>query len=172
MYRPRYTSALRRVILQLEHLVAVNDPSNDFTLSRAELWQGLILRAEAPDLFMAHIDSVEIIERSDVHLLRKMIIGAMHIQDRIHLVNELHVRYDTEPSEQHAGGTLLMKIEEPESNMLFVRFHYQTPMDDQGEEEEYAKFLKAAWQQTDLETIQKIRELAAEGRFNTPANPA
>jgi hypothetical protein len=172
MHRARYTNVLRRVILQLEHLVAVNDPSNDFILSRAALWQGLVLRAEAPDLFMSHIDSVEIIERSEAHLLRKIVIGAMHIQDRIHLVNEVHVRYDTEPSEQHTGGTLLMKIEEPESNMLFVRFHYQTPMDDQGEEEEYAKFLKAAWQQTDLETIQKIRELAAEGQLNTPANPA
>ncbi|AMC35737.1 SRPBCC family protein [Janthinobacterium sp. B9-8] len=158
--------------MQLEHLIAVNDPSNDFALSRATLWQGLVLRAEAPDLFMAHIDSVEIIERSDIHLLRKITIGAMQIQDRIHLVNELHVRYDTEPSEQHAGGTLLMKIEEPESNMLFVRFHYQTPMDDQGEEEEYAKYLKAAWQQADLETIRKIRELAAEGRFDAPATPA
>ncbi|WP_164521521.1 SRPBCC family protein [Iodobacter ciconiae] len=158
--------------MQLEHLVAVNAPSNDFILSRAKLWQGLVLRAEAPDLFMPHVDSVKIIERSDVHLLREITIGAMHIQDRIHLANNMHVRYDTEPGQQHAGGTLLMKIEEPEANMLFVRFHYQTPMDEQGEDEEYAKFLKAAWQQTDLETIQKIREFAAKGRFDAPANLA
>ncbi|MDW5417034.1 MULTISPECIES: AtaL-like protein [unclassified Iodobacter] len=149
--------------MQLEHLVAVNDPSNDLVLTRAELWKGLLIRAECPDVFMPHVDHVEIIERSSLHLLRKMIIGAMHIQDRIHLVHEQHLRYDTEPSEQHGGGTLLMQIEEPETGMLFVRFHYQTPQDDQGEEEEYAKFLKAAWQQNDVETIKKIRELAAEG---------
>ncbi|WP_188053621.1 AtaL-like protein [Iodobacter fluviatilis] len=149
--------------MQLEHLVAVNDPSNDLVLTRAELWKGLLIRAECPDIFMSHVDHVEIIERSAVHLLRTMIIGAMHIQDRIHLVHEQHIRYDTEPNEQHGGGTLLMLIEEPETDMLFVRFHYQTPQDDQGEEAEYTKFLKAAWQQNDVETIKKIRELATEG---------
>jgi hypothetical protein len=149
--------------LQLEHLVAVNDPSNDLVLTRAQLWKGLLIRAECPDIFMPHVDEVNILERSPAHLLRKMVIGAMHIQDRIHFQHEQHVRYDTEPSEQHGGGTLLMTIEEPETNMLFVRFHYQTPQDDQGEEEEFAKFLKAAWQQSDVDTIKKIRELAAEG---------
>ena len=155
--------------MQLEHLVAVNDPSNDFVLNRAELWEGLLLRAECPDLFMEHIDNVEIIERSDLHLQRKIIIGAMQIEDHIHLEKLLRVRYTTQPSDQHAGGSLLMQIEEPQPDMLFVRFHYQTPVDDQGEEEEYSKFLRAAWQQSDVETIKKIRELAQQGRLTPPA---
>ena len=40
-------------MLEFEHIIQVNDPANDELpmLTRAQLWEGLVLRARRPDRF-------------------------------------------------------------------------------------------------------------------------
>ncbi|SMC29041.1 protein of unknown function [Andreprevotia lacus DSM 23236] len=158
--------------MYFEHLVLVNDPDNPMVepLTLEQLWNGLILRAEAPDLFLEHIESVRILERSAGSLLREMQLGTLTVRDRITLVPLQSVRHDTEPNEQHAGGTLTVTIEAPEAEQLLVRFIYDTPVPDHdpnaGEgETNYAAYLKAAYRQMDVEALQRIRMMAEQGEL-------
>ena len=43
--------------MKFEHLVEINDPMNPLldTLTREQLWHGLVLRAEQPKLFIPHV---------------------------------------------------------------------------------------------------------------------
>ena len=44
--------------MKFNHLIQINDPLNPLidSLTREQLWRGLVLRAESPRLFMPHLD--------------------------------------------------------------------------------------------------------------------
>lgn len=156
--------------MHYEHIVAVNDLGNPQTLvlSRAQLWQGLMLRAESPQLFNPHIESVTILERTATVLLREVNFGNMLVRERIHLQEGVSLQHDTEPGANHAGGKLLVSIEEPDPDCLFVRFAYDTPAPQDAEVEQLVGYLQEMWRQMDVECIRTIRELAQAGSLNIP----
>ena len=49
-------------IMKFEHLIEINDPLNPLmdTLTREQLWRGLVLHAESPKLFVPHLDECTI----------------------------------------------------------------------------------------------------------------
>jgi Domain of unknown function (DUF1857) len=51
--------------MKFEHLIEINDPLNPLidTITREQLWRGLVIRAESPKLFVPHLDECEIGER-------------------------------------------------------------------------------------------------------------
>jgi hypothetical protein len=155
--------------MQFEHLVAVNDLTAQTTsiLTRAQLWQGLLLRAVEPQRFNPHIEAVTILERSAHLMVREIDFGNMQVRDDIELKDGSEILYRTTPGEKHAGGQLAVRIEEPQEYALFVRFTYQTPAPENTPEEiELGRYLKKMWQEMDVDAIKLIRELAEEGRFN------
>ncbi|KAF0815210.1 hypothetical protein IGB42_00287 [Andreprevotia sp. IGB-42] len=158
--------------MYFEHLVVVNEPGNPLVepLTLAQLWNGLVLRAEAPDLFLEHIESVRILERGPGTLLREIELGVLTVRDRITLTPHQSVHHVTEASDQHEGGTLTISIEVPEEEQLLVRFVYDTPVPEHdpaaGEgEANYAAYLKAAYQQMDVEALKKVRQMAEQGEL-------
>lgn len=153
--------------MQYEHLVTVNDLSNPLVLAltRGQLWRGLMLRAEAPDLFLPGVEDVTILERSPALLVREMRLGNLLVRDRIHLQFEQQIRYDTEPSKQHAGGSLTVTITEPDADTLLVRFTYETPPSHDPEEIQLAAYLQKMWRQVDIDSICLIRDLAEQGQL-------
>lgn len=158
--------------MQYEHLIEVNDPNNPMlaSLTRTQLWRGLIYRIEAPGEFLPGVEAVTLIGRSDVHIERVVQLGALSVHDRIDLEHEQRLHYHTRPGSNHAGGELVVTIEEPEDGHLFVRFRYDTPLADLPEDGvDYAAYLKAAYRKMDAEAIGLIRELAVSGRLDTPA---
>lgn len=156
--------------MHYEHIVAVNDLGNPemLVLSRAQLWQGLLLKAESPQLFHPHIESVVILERTATGLLREVDFGNMQVRERILLQEGVSLQHDTEPGANHAGGKLLVQIEEPDPDSLFVRFSYETPTPQDPESQHLIGYLKEMWRQMDVESIRKIRELAQAGSLNIP----
>lgn len=156
--------------MQFEHLVAVNDLTS-FTasvLTRDQLWQGLLLRAESPQLFNPHIETVTLIERTPELIVREMDFGNLLVRDEIALIEALEIRYTTAASDQHAGGQLTVRIEEPQEHSLFVRFSYETPAPQNTPEEiQLGQYLKKMWQEMDVEAIGMIREFAEAGRFTS-----
>ncbi len=154
-------------MIHYEHLVAVNDPNNpdSLALTRGELWLGLLLKAESPQLFHPHIEGVTILERSTTLLIREVDFGNMRVRERIELREEESLAHDTEPGANHAGGKLQVLIEEPTEGNLFVRFSYVTPTPQDPEAEQLVDYLKEMWRQMDVESIRKIRELAESGQL-------
>ncbi|SFN11626.1 protein of unknown function [Formivibrio citricus] len=154
--------------MRYEHLVAVNDLSNPayFSVSRAQLWRGLLLRVEQPQLFIPNVESVVFLDKTDEYLLREMRLGVLLVKDAIRLQPASTIHFVTEPGEQHRGGQLLLAIEEPEPESLFVRFSYEIPSGDDPEDSQYEDYLKEMWRQVDAECICLIRELAESGRLD------
>lgn len=153
--------------MQFEHLIAINDPGNPLIipLSREQLWAGLMHRVENPLPFLPGLENFKIVEHEDNSLLRDLNFGAAVIQDRVTLVESAWVRFDILPSEQHAGGSLTITIEEPNPGHLFLRFAYATTFGNNpnSEDRAYVEYVKSAYHQSDVDCVRIIRTLAAGG---------
>ena len=159
--------------MNFSHLIQVNDPTNLLieALTREQLWNGLVLRAERPALFVLALDEVHILERNEHTLIRELRFGKAKIRDKVCFENLQQVRYDTDADGDIPAATLVMRIEEPQSGQLFVRFEYETPGGlGQGDEDEfYSGFVKNAYMKADLDTIFNIRRLVDEGQLRKGA---
>ncbi|WP_420997124.1 SRPBCC family protein [Cupriavidus sp. 30B13] len=155
--------------MRFEHLVEINDPRNIQldTLTPEQLWQGLVLRTAEPELFVMGLDRAEIVERGGDYVVRLLHFGKAIIRDRVVFVPRRQVRYETAATAEHAGGTLTMAIETPGPGALLLRFVYETTMPaiDESGDDRYAEIVKSAYHEADIDTVRKIRELAATGRL-------
>ena len=153
--------------MNFEHLIQINDPENPLvhSLTRDQLWQGLLHRVENPIPFLPGLESCTILERQGNELLRELDFGPAVIQDRVTLAERHWVRFEILPSEAHAGGCLTITIEEPEPSFLFLRFAYQTTLatNPNSEERAYIEYVKSAYHQSDVDCVRIIRTLAAGG---------
>src|SRR5574343_1982152 len=153
--------------MNFEHLIQINDLQTPLVvvLSRDQLWQGLLHRVEDATPFLPGLESCTIVERHADHLLRKLDFGPAVIQDRVTLSERQWVRFDILPSEQHAGGSLTISIEEPEPDALFQRFFDTTTFgtNPNSEDRAYIDSIKSAYHQSDVDCVQVIRTLAAGG---------
>ena len=153
--------------MRFEHLIEINDPLNPLIedLTREQLWRGLVLRAESPRLFMPHLDECTLSDRSETLLSRSLRYGELIIHDRVTFDAPHAVRYDVPAQGDIPQSTLLMTIEEPQPDALFVRFEYDDGKADSDEEAFYNEFRRSAYEEADIDTIRTIRQLAQEGRL-------
>lgn len=153
--------------MNFEHLIAINDPGNPLLvpLTRQQVWDGLQYRVDNPLPFLPGLESCTLLERADDSLLRELDFGAARIRDRVTMQPGTWVRFDIEPGEHHAGGSLTIRIEEPEAGRLFLRFTYGTTFaaTASAEDRAYAEYIKSAYRQSDIDCVQVIRTLAADG---------
>lgn len=155
--------------MQFEHLIEINDPLNPLIepLSRQQLWQGLVLRAESPTLFVPHLDECTLQPQADA-LVRHLRYGKLVVVDRVQFYPQHQVVYLVAKQEEIAASSLTMTIEEPQEGCLYVRFVYSdthTAAEDQANAM-YDEFRRSAYQESDIDTIRLIRDFAAEGRLN------
>ncbi len=155
--------------MKFEHLVVVNEPANPLIpdLSREQLWFGLLCRAEDPRPFLPGLDTCRILEREEHSLVRELRFGSTVIRDRVTLVPMDSVVFESERTEEHAGGTLTIRIEEPNPDELVLRFVYRTTLPEAGSGSEgmVAEFVKAAYHESDIDTVRMIRRIAESGRI-------
>ncbi len=155
--------------MKFSHLIEVNDPLNPLVdpLTRAQLWRGLVLRAENPMLFVLALDRFEILGRGENVLMRALHFGKLTLRDRVSFEPMREVRYEIEPAENTPAATLTMTIEEPQPDQLFVRFAYETPREDATApaDEFYGSLARQAYVKSDIDTIRTIRRLAQEQDF-------
>lgn len=160
--------------MQFHHLIEINDPLNPLIdpLSREQLWRGLVLRAEAPALFMPHLDRCDILARSASSLSRELRYGELVIRDEVSFTPLQEVRYQVPAQRDIPASHLTMSIEEPQPDVFYVRFEYDdgTPDTTGSMDAYYNEFRRSAYYEADLDTIRIIRKLAAEGRFTLPLN--
>ncbi len=155
--------------MKFSHLIQINDPLNPLIdpLSREQLWQGLVHRAENPLPFVLGLDAFEILEQADNRLTRELHFGNVRVRDRVTLDPMKRVRYETEAGGGLPASSLVMTIEEPAAELLFVRFEYETLRreGDAPGEAYYNAFLKKAYVEADIDTIRTIRRLVEEKKL-------
>jgi hypothetical protein len=160
--------------MKFEHLIEINDPASPWIapLTRDILWHGLVWRAQHPVSFVVGLDSCEILERLPDGMRRELRFGELRVVDRVIYEPPRRIRYATEPLQDMPAARLTMSIEEPAPGALFVRFDYDSgPNALEGSVEAmYDEFRKSAYEEADIDTIRRIRQLAEEGLLDRPAN--
>lgn len=157
--------------MKFEHLVVINDPLNPLIepLTPAQLWHGLVLRAQAPKLFVPWLDDCDIVANAPHSLKRALHYGEVTIRDQVRFEPQHLIRYDIPAQNDIPASTLTMHVEMPGADALTVRFSYDDSIEEVvgSMEAFYNGFRRSAYQESDIDTIRIIRELAAEGRFDT-----
>lgn len=163
--------------MKFTHLIEINDPFNPLLtpLTRQQLWRGLVLRAEQPQMFMPHLDECTITTHGADAMERELRYGTTVIRDSVLFAAQECVQYRVPPQEGVAGSRLMMQIEEPAPGRLYVRFSYQddeTPAAGAAGDEQngaaqsmYDDFRRSAYLEADIDTIALIRRMADEGHF-------
>ncbi|MGZ8255442.1 MAG: AtaL-like protein [Burkholderiaceae bacterium] len=159
--------------MRYEHLVQINDPLMPLldTLTRNQLWQGLVLRAEEPTQFVlglegATIHSHEI--RDGVHeLARTLDFGSFQVEDRVRLVRDDRSEVRTKAGPTWPASRLTITIEEPGTDLLFLRFLYESyePAGETEHDPVIVALREQAYEHADLDTVVRIRALAEQGRL-------
>lgn len=163
--------------MKFAHLVQINDPLNPLLdpLTRDQLWRGLVLRAEDPKAFVPWLDACTLLERSapshpQQWLARQLRYGELLIRDRVTFFALSEVVYEIPEQKDIPASSLRMSIEEPQADLLFVRFEYDDGQDDATDSanELYNEFRRSAYQESDIDTIRVIRQMAAARLLGMP----
>lgn len=155
--------------MKFTHLVEINDPLNPLieTLTREQLWRGLVLRAETPQAFIPWLDRCTIVEKTATHLARISHYGELSVRDTVTFIPQQQVVYTIPAQRDIPTSSLTMTIEEPEPKILFVRFEYEDSSGEPTDAEQamYNDFRKSAYEEADIDTIRVIREMAEKGEL-------
>lgn len=158
--------------MKFSHSIAINDPHNLHLapLTRQQLWLGLVLRAEAPKLFMPHLDQCLLSDPTDNTVARELHYGNLVIRDRVIFDALQQVRFDVPAQGEIAASSLVMRIEETQPGALSVRFEYDDGFDaaTDAANEMYNEYRRSAYHAADIDTVTLIRELAAQGALAEP----
>lgn len=161
---PRHT-------LEFEHIVQVNDPANPQVadITRAQLWEGLLLRARCPQRFIEGIDCFAH-PQTDSGFVREISAGEAHFYEDVTLEHDSRILTQTQADKPQIYAASEARIEEPERGYLFVRFRYSREMPEASAAVDVAEHLKAAYRQLDTDAIGLIRVMAEDDSFDAPVN--
>lgn len=155
--------------MKFAHLIQINDPLNPLVdpLTREQLWRGLVLRAETPTSFIPWLDRCDILDRSENAISRESHYGEVVVHDRVTFLPQEQIRYHVPQQKDIPQSSLTMTIEEPEPDMLFVRFEYDDGASEEVDQaqEMYNDFRRSAYKEADIDTIRIIRQMAEAGRL-------
>ena len=158
--------------MNFQHLIQINDPDNPLipSLTRQQIWNGLVLRAELPMSFIPHLDACELRRHPDGSLARDLRYGDLHIHDTVSFAQLERIVFAVAEQGEISASTLTMSIEEPAQDMFFVRFDYAlaSTKEETSEEAYYNEFRRSAYVEADIDTIRVIREMAESGQLDLP----
>ncbi|NTV11511.1 MAG: DUF1857 family protein [Zoogloea sp.] len=153
--------------MRFEHLIEINDPLNPLIepLTREQVWEGLMYRVEEPGVFLPGLDNCEILERDAGKVERRLSFGQATIHDSVRFELLEWVCFESRANEQHAGGSLTIRLEQPDMHRLYLRFTYETSLPEgMAEGVQVAEYVKSAYRESDVDTVRIIRMIAENGR--------
>ncbi len=159
--------------MRFEHIIQINAPQ-DLTLpllSREQVWRGLALRIYDPAHFIVGLEGCAIREhhhddQGREYLARTLHFGSFEVHDAATLEPLQQTRIDVEATDRWPACTAIARIEEPEADSIFVRFSYEWNDADAAEQvlsDDERMLRQQAYQAMDMDTVARIRELAAGG---------
>lgn len=160
-------------MFRLSRAVPVNDPTNADgpALTRSQVWQGLVMKAENALPFVAKMTKCEVLERRENEVIRDIVFRGEPARERVTLYPEHTVRF-----ERLSGktlGTIENHIEEDEEGELRLRFSFALEREgippDSQEEREYADQIGGDYLAAVDATLDAIRKAAAEEKLGAPA---
>jgi hypothetical protein len=150
--------------------VPVN-PEGETPLTRAQAWQGLVLKARDARLFLPPglCTRCEVVEESSTHFVREATIGGQDLREIIVLEPESKVTFFQVSGPRE--GAIINELLEDEAGALCLRFYGYLGLrgkEPNGSEER----AEQAWMDSDkgyksalLSTLTRTRELLKEGKL-------
>lgn len=158
--------------MRFEHLVQINDPLMTLAapLTRPQLWRGLVMRVEDPTQFLYGLRGCTVGDRlsgDDVSsFTRTLDFGAFKVLDRVTLTPMEQVVVRAAATDRFPSSCLTIRIEEPGPDLLFLRFMYEIGEADGEIDAETVAFRRQAYEQSDIDTVIRIRDLAEQGKLD------
>ena len=148
--------------MRYEHLVQINDLEQPDipVLERAQLWFGLLARAERPAMFDATVDGTRVLRRDGNGFERELTRGSSTTRESVSLRPEESIEIGIGAGTEFAGSLLTIAIEEPLPQALFLRFTYELRGPAVPTDEAERRALRQAYYFANLELVRRIRALA------------
>lgn len=151
----------------VDRRVRVNDDAGEPALTRAQVWRGLVMKAENAVPFVAAMSVCLVLERDENQLVREVVLRGERLRERVTFYPERMVTF--ERLSGNAMGTILNEIAEDERGGLCLRFAFTLEVESlapgSAEEKEFAKAMEADYLTTMSATVKTIRHLVKEGRL-------
>ena len=147
--------------------VAVNPPGAAPVLSHAQLWEGLLLKAEDPVAFVAGMEASRILCRRDDGNVREVVMRGRTFQEMITFTEPVQIRYDR--IEGREIGWIMNTLSEGPGGLLLtytIALAFPDAMPGTAEEEREATLMGAKYAEALEQTLDIIRKMAAEGRLH------
>ena len=108
--------------MRFEHLVEINDPLNPLipSLTREQVWSGLMLRVDEPTVFLPGLERCEILSRTADQVERRLHFGGVQVRDTVTFSPLEWVRFESSANAEHAGGRLTIRLEQPELHIAYL----------------------------------------------------
>lgn len=152
-------------MISLERSIPVNPPGTSSPVTRAEVWHGLVLKADNALPFVPSMTYCQVLEReTDSQFTREIEFKGDRLKERVKLETERGVTF-----ERIAGpvlGTIHNTIDENKNGELFLRFAFQLTLegvaDGSPAEKEYLSKMESAYLGAVDATLNAIRKLHDE----------
>jgi hypothetical protein len=156
--------------MRFEHLIEINSPKQAVqtvmpVFTRAQLWQGLMLRLQTPQRFPNGPESCEWQELTPGVFRRTLRFGQHVMRDEVHTVAQERMQFTPEPHGDTAPIRLTITIEEPQPHQMVLRFVYVALGEQSAEEAYYNEYRHNAWLHNDRDMVRSLREWLEGGEF-------
>lgn len=150
----------------LTHTIPVNTEKPH--LNRAQIWQGLLLKAENPVPFLDAMSACTVIERGENWLLRDFTLRGEDMQERVTFEPQERVTFVRTKSS--AMGTILNEIVELDDGEMGLRFTFtltvESLADSSDAESEFADRMSKSYFQGVGSTLAEIRRQVRAGELD------
>ncbi|OZC52456.1 hypothetical protein CH286_02380 [Rhodococcus sp. WWJCD1] len=150
-------------MIEASSTIAVNNPDDTETLTRDDVWAGLVEKAENPLPYVRNISECVVAERFEGGLIRDIVHVGQHVRETVTFYPKSRVHFVR--THGIARGTIDNEISESSDGTLELTFTFRIVVDgvDAGsaEEGEFASNMKADYLDAVQTTLQAVRDRVA-----------
>jgi Domain of unknown function (DUF1857) len=151
-------------VISVSNTVVVNPPGEAVELTREDVWQGLLLKAENALPFVPAMTRCEVIERTDEMILRTIEFRGQELGERITFDPGREVRF--ERTHGPVLGTIRNELHADEHGELCLTFSFDLELAGveagSDEEQEYEATMKGDYLKAATATLAAVRRMAAQ----------
>jgi Domain of unknown function (DUF1857) len=151
-------------MISVSNSVAVNPPGEAAELTRDDVWQGLLLKAENALPFVPAMTRCEVIERTDDTILRTIEFRGQEFGERITFAPQRQVRF--ERTHGPVLGTIRNDLDEDENGELRLTFSFDLELagvePGSKEEQDYEATMKDDYLKAAAATLAAVRRMVVE----------
>jgi hypothetical protein len=151
-------------MISVSSTVPVNPPGETVQLTREDVWEGLVLKAENALPFVPAMTRCEVIERTDDSILRTIEFRGQEFGERVTFVPQRQVRF--ERTYGPVLGTISNDLHEDEDDNLLLTFSFDLVLEGVAPgseaEQDYEATMKGDYLKAAGATLAAVRQMVAQ----------